>query len=129
MGLLQLDASGVSRDPEVVAAYLDDPLVYNGKVSARLVSELFAAMNHLLENASSIELPVLIMQGEADSLVAVEGSRLLHDSISSRDKSLILYARLYHEIFNEPERDQVLSDLESWLQARLPVSIVAAKTD
>ena len=41
LGLMQLDATGVSRDPEVVRAYIEDPLVHGGKVSARLVHELF----------------------------------------------------------------------------------------
>lgn len=119
MGVLQLDASGVSRDPLEVQQYLDDPLVYGGKLSARKVSQLFAAMGWVQEQASDIRLPILLMHGEADTLTSPEGSRFLYDNVSSEDKTLKIYPGLYHEIFNEPERMQVFADLESWLDQRL----------
>ncbi len=119
MGVLQLDANGVSRDPLEVQEYLDDPLVYGGKLSARKVSELFAAMQWVQEEAANIELPMLLMHGEADTLTAPSGSQYLYDHISSTDKTLKLYPGLYHEIFNEPERMQVFNDLQAWLDARL----------
>ena len=42
-----LDADAISRDPAVVEAYLDDPLVYSGKISAGLGAALFDAMEQL----------------------------------------------------------------------------------
>jgi alpha-beta hydrolase superfamily lysophospholipase len=59
------------------------------------------------------------MHGTADRLGEPEGSRLLYDRAGSKDKMLKLYQGFYHEIFNEPEREQVLSDMEGWLAARL----------
>ncbi|NHN37064.1 alpha/beta hydrolase [Pseudomaricurvus alcaniphilus] len=118
-GVLALDGSAVSRDEAVVKAYFDDPLVYNGKVSARLAVELFAAMQAPLQHAGSITLPMLIMHGEADSMVSPEGSRRFFAQLASADKELIVYPDLYHEIFNEPEKDEVLGDLVIWLEARL----------
>lgn len=47
------------------------------------------------------------------------GARLLHDRVASADRTLILYEGLYHEVFNEPERERVFADLETWLEARL----------
>jgi alpha-beta hydrolase superfamily lysophospholipase/glutathione S-transferase len=119
MGVLQLDASGVSRDPLEVQQYLDDPLVYGGKLSARKVAQLFAAMNWVQEQAEDIRLPILLMHGEADTLTSPAGSRYLHDNVSSEDKTLKIYPGLYHEIFNEPERMQVFDDLREWLDQRL----------
>lgn len=118
-GVLQLDAAGVSRDPAVVEAYRQDPLVNHGKMSARFVSELFRAMHHVQSSAANITLPLLLMHGESDVLAAPSGSRLLHDAVSSGDKALQLYPGLYHEIFNEPERDAVIDDLLAWLDKRL----------
>ncbi|MEM1153878.1 MAG: lysophospholipase [Pseudomonadota bacterium] len=118
-GALQLDAGGVSKDPEVVAAYRADPLVYTGKLSARWVAELFRAMQSVQERASEITLPLLLQHGSADSMTAPAGSELLYRSVSSDDKSLKLYADLYHEIFNEPERDIVIADLQEWLEGQL----------
>jgi alpha-beta hydrolase superfamily lysophospholipase len=119
MGVLQLDATGVSRDPLEVQQYLDDPLVYGGKLSARKVSQLFAAMHWIQEQAREIQLPLLLLHGSEDKLTAPSGSRFLYDSVQSSDKTLKIYPGLYHEIFNEPERGEVFADIESWLDSRI----------
>lgn len=120
-GVVQLDAKAVSRDPAVVQAYINDPLVYTGKTTARLSAEMLRALLRIQAQASQIKLPVLIMQGSEDQLVDPSGARDFYHAISSSDKTLRMYAGLYHEIFNEPEHPQVLSEMESWLEERLPV--------
>jgi len=117
--LIQLDASGVSRDPAVVAAYMNDSLVHHGKLSARLLSEMSAAMQDTLARAAAIELPVMLMHGEDDQLTSPDGSVELYEAIGSTDKKLKTYPGLYHEIFNEPEQDAVLADMSNWLEAHL----------
>jgi len=117
LGLIQLDAEGVCRDPEVVKAYMTDPLVYRGKVTARLGAEMIKAMGQVGAEASRISLPLLILQGGADRLVPPAGAQMLHDGVSSTDRKIILYEGFYHEVFNEPEHDRVLRDVEKWLAA------------
>lgn len=119
LGVMQLDSAAVSRDPEVVKAYLDDPLVYAGKVSARCAAEMFKAMHRVKEHNAQIEIPLLILHGEADDLTAPEGSRELYNNVSSQDKTLRIYPQLYHEILNEAERDQVYGDIVEWLAVRV----------
>ncbi len=119
LGVLTLDANGVSRDPAVVAAYLADPLVYTGKIGARLGKEFMDAMAAAQAGASKIRLPILFQHGDADSLAAPEGSRYLFDHVSSQDKALKIYPGLFHEIYNEPERDAVLDDLVGWFDAHV----------
>jgi alpha-beta hydrolase superfamily lysophospholipase len=99
----------------VVAEYFADPLVYTGKMSARLAAELYDAMAEVRRRAGEITLPVLLLHGAADSVTAPEGSRFLHQHVSSPDKELKLYPGLYHEIFNEPERDSVIGDVTTWI--------------
>jgi acylglycerol lipase len=120
IGILGLDARGVSRDPAVVAAYVNDPLVFTGKATARLGAEMLKAMQRITAQANRIRLPVLILQGGADKLVDPAGARMLHDLVGSTDKTLKVYQGLYHEVYNEPEHEQVLRDVESWLETRLP---------
>ena len=55
-------------------------------------------------------------KGTADRLVPLSASRLVHDRVSSPDRTLRLYECLYHEVFNEPERNEVLADLCDWLE-------------
>src|SRR3546814_10159905 len=113
---MALDSTGVSRDPAVVAAYRADPLVYTGKLSARLAAEMFDAMARARAGAGVIALPLLIQHGADDRLTAPAGSRFLFDHVGSRDKRLEIYPGLFHEIYNEPERDAVLDGLIGWFE-------------
>ena len=119
LGVLSLDANGVSRDPAVVEAYRADPLVYEGKIGARLGKEFMDAMAVAQADAPKIRLPILIQHGEADRLTAPAGSRYLFDNVASKDKRLEIYPGLFHEIYNEPEQDVVLDDLVGWFDAHV----------
>jgi len=114
-GLDVIDATAISRDQDVVAAYVNDPLVYRGKIRARLGAEFIKAIQKLPPQMAKIKLPILIMHGTADRLSEPSGSQLLYQRVSSRDKTLKLYDGFYHEIFNEPGRQQVFADIEAWL--------------
>jgi alpha-beta hydrolase superfamily lysophospholipase len=118
-GILKLEEEAVSRDQAVLQAYRNDPLVYHGKVTARLGAEMLRAMRRVESQASVITLPLLILQGTADRLVPPAGAQMLYDRVSSADKKLIFYEGFYHEVFNEPEHDRVLADVESWLAPRI----------
>jgi lysophospholipase len=119
LGVLSLDANGVSRDPAVVAAYLADPLVYTGKIGARLGREFMDAMAAAQAGAPRITLPILLQHGSADSLASPAGSQYLFDHAASADKTLKIYPGLFHEIYNEPEQDAVLNDLIAWFDAQV----------
>jgi alpha-beta hydrolase superfamily lysophospholipase len=118
-GLLGLDANGVSRDPAVVQAYVNDPLVHTGKITACLAAEMLKAMQYVNGQANKITLPIMIVQGSADKLTDPTGAQMLYNTVSSTDKEIIIYDGLYHEVFNEPEHDKVLRDVERWLEAHL----------
>lgn len=114
-GVQALDSTFLCRDKSVVEAYNNDSLVYRGKITARLGSEMFSTMSSVQQQLSSIRLPLLIMQGSDDKLVNQAGSMLLYEKASSTDKTLKIYDGFYHEIFNEPERDKAFKDLDKWL--------------
>ncbi|MBI2701644.1 MULTISPECIES: alpha/beta hydrolase [Mycobacterium] len=114
-----LDFNAISRDPEVVDAYNTDPLVYHGKVPAGLGRALLQVGETMPQRAPALTTPLLVVHGTGDSLVPIEGSRRLVDCVGSADVELKEYAGLFHEVFNEPEQDQVLDDVVSWLNLRL----------
>jgi alpha-beta hydrolase superfamily lysophospholipase len=118
-GLVRLDSDGLSRDSSVVEAYVNDPLVYTGKATARLGAELIKAMQNVTLQAANINLPIMIAQGSDDKVVDPEGAQLLYDLIGSKDKTIKIYNGLYHEIFNEPEHEQVLNDVTTWIDSHL----------
>lgn len=119
LGVASLDAEEkISRDPDVVRAYRDDPLVYRGKIKARTGAEILAVMQNLPAGLPRLSVPLLILHGTDDQICPLTGSMTVHEAVSSTDKTLHRYPGLYHEVFNEPEREQVLTDLISWLNDR-----------
>ena len=120
LGVVAIDSSAVSRDPEVVADYDADPLNHHGKLPARTVAELSRAIDGFPEAVTRFRLPMLVMHGTADRLVPIAGSEMVVDRTGSEDKTFKRYEDLFHEILNEPERQQVLDDIADWLDARFP---------
>lgn len=118
LGVRTLEASTVSRDPAVVAAYDADPLVYRGKMPAATLAALLGASARLARHVNRITVPLYIAHGMADELCEPRGSRRLARLSRSKDKTVHFYPELAHEVFNEPEKEQVLSDLRTWLEAR-----------
>jgi acylglycerol lipase len=119
MGVTLLDASTLSRDKSVVDAYVNDPLVFRGKIPARTGAELARMWKQLPDQMPKIKLPILIMHGQADQLSDPQGSKLLFERVGSKDKTLKIYENFYHEIGNEPEREQVFADMEAWLKKHI----------
>ncbi|MEW6185738.1 MAG: lysophospholipase [Thermodesulfobacteriota bacterium] len=108
----------VSRDPRVVRAYQDDPLVQK-EFTTKLMGEIFIrGAKWLMENMKAYQYPCLILHGGGDQIVPPDASRYLYEHISSADKTLKVYDGLFHEILNEPEKETVLDDICQWLEAR-----------
>ncbi|MFA9201670.1 MAG: lysophospholipase [Cypionkella sp.] len=120
LGTVALPPEAVSRDPAVVEAYKADSLVTIGKVPARTAHELFAPLPSYLRDAPRMKVPVLVQHGEADARVPLAGVKPTLDAIGASDKTVITYPGLFHEVYNEPERDQVIGDLLRWLEGHPP---------
>ncbi|NNF59214.1 MAG: alpha/beta hydrolase [Rhodothermaceae bacterium] len=113
----KLDRTYLSRDPKVVEAYKNDPLIDQGGVRARTGHEVLQATQHVREHPEAFTMPLYLFHGTADRITDPNGSRWLYAEAPSPDKTLKLYQGFYHETMNEPERDQVLDDLMAWLVA------------
>ncbi|MDT8378298.1 MAG: alpha/beta hydrolase [Desulfotignum sp.] len=118
-GVIELDASAISRDPGVVEAYMNDPLIFHGRTPARLAAEILKAMMRVSAQAEKITLPLIIVQGSKDKIVDPQGAQMLYKKAGSTDKTLKVYEGLYHEIHNEPECSIMFKDVEDWLAARV----------
>jgi acylglycerol lipase len=108
-----LDDSGISREPAVVAAYRGDPLVHD-KASLGFARDAMEAGDSALAAASGFPVPLLLLHGGADRLTDPDGSRAFAAALGPAC-TLTIYDGLFHEIHNEPEQDQVLSDMLAWL--------------
>jgi alpha-beta hydrolase superfamily lysophospholipase len=119
MPVQELEVDAISRDPAVVQAYKADPLVYHGKVPFGIGRALLQVGETMPRRAPALHAPLLVVHGSDDRLIPVEGSRRLVGCVGSSDVELKVYPGLYHEVFNEPERNQVLDDVVAWINARL----------
>lgn len=114
-----LDLQGLSRDPEVIRRYEEDPYVKD-RMSVRFAAGMSSMISAVRGAADQIERPILILHGGKDSLSPPEGSRRLHAGLSesiATKSSLRIYPELRHEIFQEPERQQIWREIEQWLES------------
>ncbi len=109
----------ISRDPDVVEDAQNDPLNYHGRVLARTGAEMLQAGEAVRAHLHDLQHPFLVIHGTADTLASPEWSKRLYERAASDDKTIKLYDGLYHETFNEPEQDEVLYHLGTWLDDRI----------
>ena len=110
----------LSTDPDVERRFAADPLCYQGRLRARTSHQMMLASVDARARAEALTLPLLVMHGAEDTLTNPIGSQVLHDRARSADKTLKLWPGLRHEIFNEPQRDEVIAFMLTWLDARTP---------
>jgi len=115
-----LDPTTISRDPEVVKKYVNDPLVHD-KTSLGLGKSSLSAIDFCFAHAKEFVPPLLIMHGKADKLTYVSGSEDFAKlaSENNKDVTLKLWDGLYHEIHNEPEKAEVFKVMVEWLNKHL----------
>ena len=107
----------LTHDDVIEKYYQTDPLNLK-KYSIRLGGEMFVGgVKHLNKHLYRNEKPILILHGGLDSIVPVEHSRRIEGLLSTKDKQLIIYENNFHEIFNELNKDDVITDCVRWLDA------------
>jgi acylglycerol lipase len=111
-----LDRQALSRDPQVVRAYDNDPLVHD-RLTARFGMDFLQAGLWALEHAAEFPLPLLLMHGGADRITSAQASREFAAKASDRC-TLKIWDGFYHEIHNEPEKEQVFAYLLEWLTSK-----------
>ena len=113
-----IDLTTGSRDPQVVAGYAEDALRHT-KGSARLATEFLQTVTWIKTNAAKLQLPILVLHGGADQVTLPETSRLLFTQVASADKELREYPESYHELHNDLNYQEVLTDMGNWLEHHL----------
>ena len=111
-----LDTSGISRDQEVVKAYVDDPLVHD-KASPRFYFAFNEACQRVLRDARKLQVPTLLLQGTADRLVDPKGALEFNAAAPHGMARLLTYAEGYHELFNDAGRENAIRDVVGWMEA------------
>ncbi|NBT57995.1 hypothetical protein EBT16_04340, partial [bacterium] len=106
--------AAISKDPEAIKAFLEDPLCCH----TTTLNQGNAILNHLpklTSIASKISLPVLILHGSLDQIIRLEGSFELLKSLGSKDKILNIIPGGFHEPHNDIEKNLFFSLMTLWL--------------
>ncbi|CAG0936560.1 acylglycerol lipase [Thermoflexales bacterium] len=109
--------SGLSHDPAVIAAYQADPVTHTWG-TPRLATEAEVVRAQVRQSAPTWRVPTLMLHGGSDPICLKEGARQFAAQAPAGMVEYREYAGLYHEIHNEPEREQVFRDIEAWLHNR-----------
>lgn len=112
----ELDTKLLTHDAAVVRAYDEDPLVFK-TLTPRWYTEMTAALERVHAAAPSYRTPMLMLVGESDQICSPEANIRFADAYGAADKKLIPYPGLYHELFNELEKERVFQDMLTWLDA------------
>ncbi len=114
----KLDIEAISRDPDVVQAYKDDPLVH-GLASARLGTEFERCRVSTLSKAKDFDLPLLLYHGKDDRIVPSGGSVDFYKALSVKDKEFHLLDGGFHEPHNDIDKDKVFSIIDKWIRIHI----------
>lgn len=111
------DSKWLSRDKNVGEVYKKDPLVAQ-YITASLAREIMANQETIIDLATNITLPALMLHGGEDHICDPKGSEDFFENLGSQDKELKIYKGFYHEIFNEIGKEEVFEDMSRWLLQR-----------
>ena len=109
----------VTRLPEEQARLHADPLIYKGWIRAGTGWALLEGMRLAMAEMDRIHAPMLIIHGTGDVVVLPEASQLIHTNITSEDKTLLEPPGVFHDVFHEPERSEIIAAIVDWVSARL----------
>jgi len=114
----KVDLSKVTQNEAVKAVARQDPLYYRGKMRARTGVQLLKGIKLARRVRPSIKAPALLLHGKADVIMPPKGSEIINSEIGSTDKTLKFYEGLFHELLNEPGKEEILDMIGAWIDER-----------
>jgi len=117
--VLKLHNKDFSRDPAVVKAMNEDPLIADEVQPTQTLAALARADERLKKEFPLITLPVFILHGTADKVTKPSGSQFFYDTAGSKDKTLKFYEGYYHDMLHDVGKEAVMADIQAWIEARV----------
>lgn len=124
--VFSLNNADFSRDPAHVERMNNDPLIHKESQPAETARVLLVAAEALKEHMPTFNVPVFIIHGTEDKATRPAGSQYFYDNAGSADKTLKLYEGHYHDLLADFGKEDVLADIQAWLDERIPASSSAS---
>lgn len=121
--VLKLNNEDFSRDPQVVAAMNNDPLIAHEVQPTQTVAEMARADDRLKREFPLITLPLLILHGTLDKATKPSGSQHFYERAGSTDKTLKLYEGHFHDLLHDIDKEIVMGDIQQWIDERIPTMV------
>lgn len=120
--VFSLNNKDFSRDPAVVESMNNDPLIKGESQPAQTAAVMVNADARLRAEFPLIKIPVLILHGTEDKATKPSGSQHFYEQAGAADKTLKLYEGHFHDLLNDIGKEEVIADIEGWIDARLPTA-------
>ena len=117
--LAPMDPHGMSRNPQVADSYAQDPLIYRGMDKRELLEAEVVALDEYRSEVDLLRLPVGFFHGTADPFVPYKDSLQAINDMPSTVKTIKLYDGARHELLNETNNQEVIADLQAWIDSTL----------
>lgn len=117
--LVRLGVSGLSRDMKVREAFVKDPLVHHGRFAVRTGVEIIRAGRYIRHRFDQVRVPFLALHGTADRATNPRGTERLFEKSPSPDKTFIRYPEFYHDLIHEPGGDEIIGEIQRWIERRV----------
>ena len=114
--LVKPGTKGLSRDPAVIDAFRNDPYVFHGRMMVHYGVENIRALKTNRACAAELTLPILALQGSGDLITDPAGPPEFVKNSPSADKTIHVYPHLCHDLLHEPEKMEVINDMDKWLK-------------
>jgi alpha-beta hydrolase superfamily lysophospholipase len=125
--VLALKNKDFSRDPAIVEAMNADKLIAHESQPLETLAAMVRADEVLDRSFANITLPVLILHGTGDKATKPSGSQQFFDAAGSLDKTLKFYEGAYHDLLNDVDREQVATDITTWIERQLKQRLGSAQ--
>ena len=113
----EINPEHISRDKSEVENYKADSLNHN-LITAETGMGLLEWGKVAIEKTGKLDIPVLLLHGTGDKLTSHKGTEQFAKK-SSGDVTLKLWDNLYHELHNEPEKEEVLNFIYDWIVEKI----------
>ena len=108
----------LSRIPSVEKDYINDPLNLKRMYGSLIGQMMVLGVRYLHKHLHKHQLSTLILHGEDDKIVPKTMSEWMYQHIPSKDKTIIIYPKAYHEIFNDLDKEVCFNDVVEWIKKR-----------
>jgi alpha-beta hydrolase superfamily lysophospholipase len=124
-------AKMLTHDPIEAARYDADPLIFR-QIAINVLLDLHDTARRLLADAGAIHVPTLLLAAGRDWVVSLDAQREFFNRLSSPLKRMHVFPAMYHAIFHEKDRAQVIERLREFMVERFaqpPVAVSLRAAD